>query len=83
MFCIGVDVGGTNTDSCVIDAGTKKVLTSAKTATTADVSTGIVNAIQLVLKAQPVKPSAVMIGTTHFGARKLVCAFLDGLNELQ
>jgi N-methylhydantoinase A/oxoprolinase/acetone carboxylase beta subunit len=62
-----VDVGGTNTDAVVMDGS--RVLAAMKTPTTADVSTGIENAVRGVLvkaHTQPTSVVAVMIGTTHF-----------------
>jgi N-methylhydantoinase A/oxoprolinase/acetone carboxylase beta subunit len=67
MIRIGIDVGGTNTDAVVMD-GTR-VIAGVKSATTADVMTGVVNALKSVLEASKVAASAVdvvMIGTTHF-----------------
>ena len=67
MIRIGIDVGGTNTDAVVMD-GTR-VVAGVKSATTADVMTGVVNALKAVLDASKVAASAVdvvMIGTTHF-----------------
>lgn len=64
---IGIDVGGTNTDA-VLMAG-NHVLASSKQATTADVSAGVIAAIEAVLKDSPNSRSAVravMVGTTHF-----------------
>lgn len=64
---IGVDVGGTNTDAVLMD-GTR-VVAWHKTATTPDVSSGIISALGQVLTDGACKPeelSAVMIGTTHF-----------------
>ena len=64
---IGIDVGGTNTDA-VLTAG-DRVLATAKTSTTADVTTGITKAIEALragAKFDPAKIQAVMIGTTHF-----------------
>lgn len=64
---IGIDVGGTNTDAVLMDGTT--VLADAKTATTADVTGGIVTAIESLLSASGVHRAdlgAVMIGTTHF-----------------
>ncbi len=67
MSKIGIDVGGTNTDALVLD-GTS-VLAAVKTATTADVTTGIATALRQLL-AQPgidrAAIEAVIIGTTHF-----------------
>ena len=64
---LGIDVGGTNTDAVLVSGSS--VVASAKRPTTADVSSGIVNAIQGVLEAANLKPSAltrVTLGTTHF-----------------
>ena len=63
---IGIDVGGTNTDAVLMD-GTR-VLAAVKTATTPDVTSGIVMALRSLVrdsgKAQ-LDVQAVMIGTTH------------------
>jgi len=63
---LGIDVGGTNTDAVVLDAH-GHVLAKAKTPTTADVVTGIAQAIDLVLAdgvpAQAI--SSAMLGTTQ------------------
>jgi len=67
MIRIGIDVGGTNTDAVVMD-GTQ-VIAGVKAATTADVMTGVVNALRDVLAASAMdagKVDVVMIGTTHF-----------------
>jgi N-methylhydantoinase A/oxoprolinase/acetone carboxylase beta subunit len=67
MIRIGIDVGGTNTDAVVMDGA--KVLAGVKSATTADVMSGVVNALKAVLDASKMKASnvdVVMIGTTHF-----------------
>lgn len=64
---IGVDVGGTNTDAVLLRGRT--VLASHKSPTTADVGSGVVGAIDDVLKRSKTPAasiSAVMIGTTHF-----------------
>jgi N-methylhydantoinase A/oxoprolinase/acetone carboxylase beta subunit len=64
---IGIDVGGTNTDAVLIEGTT--VLAATKSATTEDVTSGIVGALDS-LQAQhafaPDHVQAVMIGTTHF-----------------
>ncbi|MGD9916119.1 MAG: hydantoinase/oxoprolinase N-terminal domain-containing protein [Rhizobiaceae bacterium] len=67
MIRIGIDVGGTNTDAVVMDGA--KVIAGVKSATTADVMSGVVNALKAVLDASKMKASnvdVVMIGTTHF-----------------
>jgi N-methylhydantoinase A/oxoprolinase/acetone carboxylase beta subunit len=64
---IGVDVGGTNTDAVLMDGSA--ILASTKQPTTADVSSGVADAIRAVLDQGHVAPAAigsVMIGTTHF-----------------
>src|SRR5215212_11601669 len=64
---VGIDVGGTNTDAVLIDGLT--VVSKIKTATTPDVTTGIITALRHVLGSAESPSSAisgVMIGTTHF-----------------
>jgi N-methylhydantoinase A/oxoprolinase/acetone carboxylase beta subunit len=64
---IGIDVGGTNTDAVLMDGN--RVVAWHKTATTADVSSGIIAALEHVLSTGDCAPqaiTAVMIGTTHF-----------------
>lgn len=64
---IGVDVGGTNTDAALLRG--QQVLATVKEQTTANVTEGIVNAIESVLAEGNVAShdvDAVMIGTTHF-----------------
>jgi len=62
---VGVDVGGTNTDA-VLMAG-RRVVRKTKTATTPDVTTGIVRALEGVLaEGRKSGIQAVMLGTTHF-----------------
>jgi len=63
---IGIDVGGTNTDAVVV-AG-RQVRATAKRPTTPDVTTGIVAALEDLLRGglDPGDVAAVMIGTTHF-----------------
>lgn len=71
MKRIGIDVGGTNTDAVLLDGST--ILRSIKTPTTADVTSGVKNALAHVLgDAEGAEPEgradvrAVMVGTTHF-----------------
>jgi N-methylhydantoinase A/oxoprolinase/acetone carboxylase beta subunit len=63
---IGIDVGGTNTDAVLMDGN--DVLAEAKTATTPDVTSGVLTSLDLALsgKARPDQVKVVMIGTTHF-----------------
>lgn len=64
---VGIDVGGTNTDAVLMDGTT--VIGWAKTATTPDVSQGIISVLTQLLQQTEVprrQITAVMIGTTHF-----------------
>lgn len=63
---IGIDVGGTHTDAVVLDG--EKVLVAHKALTTADVATGIKNALAFLRDngADMAAVEAVMIGTTQF-----------------
>jgi N-methylhydantoinase A/oxoprolinase/acetone carboxylase beta subunit len=73
---IGIDVGGTNTDAVLMSG--KDVLTSAKTATTQDVRSGVVEVVSRLMdgwKGSRAQISAVMIGTTQF-----VNAFVERRN---
>ncbi|CDR47249.1 CYFA0S30e00870g1_1 [Cyberlindnera fabianii] len=71
---IGVDVGGTNTDSVLVDPhkvseANKGILAWNKLVTTKDVSEGIESGITRLLKDSNVKKehiTSVTIGTTHF-----------------
>lgn len=67
MKVIGIDVGGTSTDAVLLHE--REVDHYVKTATTADVSSGISTALAaLVQKAgtDAERVDAVMLGTTHF-----------------
>lgn len=67
MFCIGVDVGGTNTDAVVMHG--KKILSGVKSSTSQDVMSGVVDAITRAMGDADVtadQVTSVMIGTTHF-----------------
>ena len=74
MYRIGVDVGGTNTDSAILDvtrtdSPSRGVLESCKTPTTADVTSGIAKAVEDVLAKSKVNKADVLsvnIGTTRF-----------------
>jgi N-methylhydantoinase A/oxoprolinase/acetone carboxylase beta subunit len=64
---IGIDVGGTNTDAVFLDG--VRVVHAVKTPTTADVTSGIGQALRTLLANAGVARDgvdAVMIGTTHF-----------------
>jgi len=64
---IGIDVGGTHTDAVILDKA-NRLISAVKTATTPDVTQGILNALQEILKTSGVNPddvNAVMLGTTH------------------
>ncbi len=64
---VGIDVGGTHTDAVILDEQ-NKLVGAEKVDTTADVSTGIDKALEMVLAASRVDRAdvaAVMFGTTH------------------
>lgn len=74
-YIIGVDVGGTNTDSVLLDSSqleepSQGVLAWNKAPSTQDVSVGIVNAVQALFEQRkdiaPTDIMSVTIGTTHF-----------------
>jgi N-methylhydantoinase A/oxoprolinase/acetone carboxylase beta subunit len=67
MIRIGIDVGGTNTDAVAMDG--RDVRHAVKAATTADVMTGVLDSLRLLLRDGGLSPDqvgVVMIGTTHF-----------------
>ena len=64
---IGIDVGGTHTDAVILDGDT--VISTTKALTSADVVSGITDALDTLLKdggATQDKIKTVMIGTTQF-----------------
>jgi len=64
---IGIDVGGTHTDAVIMDG--KTVMSSTKVLTSADVMSGVADALDTVLIKCGLETSAiqsVMIGTTQF-----------------
>jgi len=66
-YKIGIDVGGTNTDAVLVDQECR-VVQAVKTPTTADVESGIFEALALLLARTSVDRSSikyVMLGTTH------------------
>lgn len=67
MFRIGIDVGGTNTDAVVMDG--IKLVAAHKAPTTPDVASGILAALDSVLRGAPHargQIDGVVIGTTQF-----------------
>ncbi len=65
MRRIGIDVGGTNTDAVLLDGTT--IVVAVKTPTTADVLSGVRQALrEVTAQAGTAGIAAVMIGTTHF-----------------
>ncbi|CAF0859847.1 unnamed protein product [Adineta steineri] len=67
IHVVGVDVGGTNTDAVLLRIDSHhapKVITSTKMVTSSDVFSGMLNAVQQVIKGVDV--TAIMVGTTHF-----------------
>jgi len=78
-FLVGIDVGGTNTDAVLM--ADHRVAGAVKTATTADVTTGITSALSGLFDSGGVALDdvrAVMIGTTHF-----TNAFVEAKDLLQ
>jgi N-methylhydantoinase A/oxoprolinase/acetone carboxylase beta subunit len=64
---IGIDVGGTHTDAVILDGD--KVVAATKALTSADVVSGITDALDTLLKNGAIsqdKIKTVMIGTTQF-----------------
>ncbi|MFK8053893.1 MAG: hydantoinase/oxoprolinase N-terminal domain-containing protein [Woeseiaceae bacterium] len=67
MKRIGIDVGGTHTDAVLLDGHT--VMASHKALTSADVTSGILEALEQLLSDHPGIESdirAIMLGTTQF-----------------
>ena len=84
MRRIGIDVGGTNTDAVIIDGN--RILAKVKTATTADIMTGIRDALKKVLEGsgEPADSiEAVMVGTTQFTNAILECRSLEPVAALR
>lgn len=66
-YVLGVDVGSTHTDAVIIDEH-GALVGAAKTATTPDVTSGIISSMKLVLEKAGVnrdEVAAVSFGTTH------------------
>ena len=67
MLRIGIDVGGTHTDAVLLDGD--EVVASTKALTSADVITGIMDALETILAERSGMEDsieAVMLGTTQF-----------------
>jgi N-methylhydantoinase A/oxoprolinase/acetone carboxylase beta subunit len=67
MYRLGIDVGGTNTDAVIID-DKLNVVAETKAPTTSDVYSGILAAIDGVLKSTDIDKTKIkqaMLGTTH------------------
>jgi N-methylhydantoinase A/oxoprolinase/acetone carboxylase beta subunit len=67
MLKLGIDVGGTNTDATILN-DKDQVIATVKTHTTADIETGIYDAIKKVLldfSIDPTEISQAMLGTTQ------------------
>jgi len=67
MYRIGIDVGGTNTDAVIMDG--QAIHAVVKVSTTPDVTSGLMQALQMVLESVALAPEnvgLVVIGTTHF-----------------
>ncbi len=66
-YKIGIDVGSTHTDAVILDENNNFVA-AAKTMTTSDITSGIINSLKLVLNKANISKDeiqAVMFGTTH------------------
>ena len=66
-YRVGIDVGSTNTDAVIVDEK-GRLVHAVKHPTTADVTTGLLNALRMVIEEGGVPRediAAVMFGTTH------------------
>ena len=64
---VGIDVGGTHTDAVLLDG--EQILATTKALTSADVTSGILSALDAVMGESGISPAdirAVMLGTTQF-----------------
>lgn len=62
MYAIGIDTGGTYTDSVVVDAESGEIIASAKAPTTHyKLSVGLENSLELVMKKSGIEPSEVKL----------------------
>ena len=74
MHRLGIDVGGTHTDAVVLDEN-NKLVAKTKAPTTANVSDGIVEAMEKILTQPGVEIEKIgyaMLGTTHICVACLV-----------
>ena len=82
---IGIDVGGTNTDSVILQGD--NVLAWHKTPTTSDIQDGVEKAIQEVVKKAEIPPGhvdSVKIGTTVRSLlHSMSCSIADISEHLQ
>lgn len=66
-YKVGIDVGSTHTDAVILDVN-NNLVSAVKTMTTPDVTSGIIKALEEVLRVSGVLPddiNALMFGTTH------------------
>jgi N-methylhydantoinase A/oxoprolinase/acetone carboxylase beta subunit len=66
-YRMGIDVGGTHTDSVLLD-GNLMCVCKVKVVTTKDISTGIGESVKELIKQSKVEPTLIshaMLGTTH------------------
>jgi len=79
-LCIGIDIGGTNTDAVLLKDRT--ILANTKVTTTPDARHGVITVIKNLFKQTGVSPTDItllVIGTTHFVNTILQT---KGLNEV-
>lgn len=57
-YRLGIDVGGTNTDAVILDRN-DKVVSKCKRPTTEDISMGIKEAVDVVLRESKVDPGKI------------------------
>lgn len=64
-LCIGIDIGGTNTDAVLVDK-CQNILQAAKTLTTENIVDGFKNSIKQIISSDHInKIGAIFVGTTH------------------
>lgn len=74
-YIIGMDIGGTNTDAILVDAN-RRLISSVKTTTSIDITTGFTSAIKQLFKQSGIDPNkvaAINVGTTHATNAILQC----------